>query len=75
MKPIVHGLERKYGGCVEFIYLDTDNPASQDAMRRFGARGQPEFRMLDRAGKVIWTTYYTTEAELEAQLRAAVALP
>ena len=75
MKPVVHGLERKYGACVEFVYLDTDNPASQDAMRRFNARGQPEFRLLDRAGKVIWTTYYTTEEELEAQLRTAAALP
>ena len=74
MKPVVHGLEAKYGACVDFVYLDTDNPASKESMRRFGARGQPEFRLLDRAGKVIWTAYTPTEPELEAQLRAA-ALP
>ncbi len=76
MKPVVHGLEAKYGGCVEFVYLDTDNPGSQEAMRRLGARGQPEFYLLDRAGKVIWKNYgFASEQELETQLRAASAQP
>ena len=72
MKPVVHGLEAKYGACVEFVYLDTDNPASQDVMRRLGARGQPEFYLLDRAGKVTWKNYGDVAAnELESLLQRA----
>jgi hypothetical protein len=68
----VHRLEAQYGNCVDFVYLDIDNPKTSDAKRQFGYRVQPEFYLLDGAGKVTWRKFgFVTEQELEEQLRAA----
>lgn len=66
----MHGLEAKYGNCVDFIYLDIDNPQTDNVKRQLGYRVQPEFYLLDGAGKIIWKNFgYLTEQELENQLR------
>jgi predicted transcriptional regulator len=66
----VHGLESKYGNCVDFVYLDIDNAATKAAKDRLGYLAQPQFFLLDKTGKVVWKkTGNLTETELEAQLR------
>ena len=30
MAPVVHGLEAKYGMYLDFVYLDIDDPATQE---------------------------------------------
>jgi len=53
MAPMVHGLEAKYNGKIRFVYLDIDDSANAGAMRDFGFRYQPEFRLLDGDGNVL----------------------
>lgn len=70
----MHGLESKYGNCVDFIYLDIDNAATKNAKDRLGYLAQPHFFLLDKAGKVVWKKAGSvTETELETQLRGALA--
>ena len=73
MKPVVHGLEAKFGGCIDFIYLDIDNPATKSAKDRLGYLAQPNFFLLDKTGKVVWKKYgFLTDVELEAQLKTVI---
>lgn len=53
MKPVVHGLEAKYAGQIDFIYLDIDDPANDAAKQRLGFRAQPQFLLLDASGEVV----------------------
>lgn len=73
MKPIVHGLEARYGNCIDFVYLDIDDPATADARSRFKFQAQPLLILLDRDGKELWRKFggITGEA-LEAQLKNAL---
>jgi hypothetical protein len=69
----VHGLEAKYGGCIDFVYLDIDNPAMQRTKDRLGYFAQPNFFMLDKSGKIVWKKYgFLTDVELEAQLKTVI---
>lgn len=71
----MHGLESKYGGCVDFVYLDIDNAATKSAKDRLGYLAQPNFFLLDKNGKGVWKKYgYLTQAELEEQLRGVLKL-
>jgi hypothetical protein len=70
----VHGLEAKYGGCVDFIYLDIDDSATADAKRRLGYIAQPHLFLLDKAGNIVWKKVGSiTEQELEDQLSFVVS--
>lgn len=53
MAPIVHGLEAKYAGQINFVYLDIDDPVNADALRNFGFRYQPEFYLIDGQGNLL----------------------
>jgi thioredoxin-like negative regulator of GroEL len=68
MAPMVHGLEAKYFGKIQFTYLDADDPATIDFQRALGFRYQPEIYLLDGAGNLLmkWVGY-TSEEELEAE--------
>lgn len=55
MAPVVHGLEAKYYGKINFAYLDIDDPANDGFKRQFGFRYQPEFHLVDGAGNVVKT--------------------
>ena len=69
----MHGLEGKYGGCIDFIYLDIDNAATKTAKDKLGYRAQPNLFLLDAGGKTVWSKYgYFTAAELEAQLQGVL---
>ncbi len=53
MKPVVHGLEAKYTGQIDFIYLDIDDPANDAAKDQLGFRVQPQFFLLDADSSVL----------------------
>jgi len=66
----VHGLEAEWGGQVNFVYLDIDDPATESFKRQLGYRVQPHMFLLDGEGRVLeqWLGYVEGET-LEAALR------
>ncbi|MFZ5858950.1 MAG: TlpA family protein disulfide reductase [Chloroflexota bacterium] len=64
---MVHGLEAKYFGQVQFTYLDADDPATLDFQRTLSFRYQPELYLLDANGTVLqkWVGF-VTEEQLES---------
>jgi hypothetical protein len=67
MAPMVHGLEAKYFGKINFSFLDADDPQTLDFQRTLGFYSQPEVYLLDSNGNVLqkWTGY-TTQEDFEA---------
>ncbi len=53
MHPIVHGLETRYSGQIQFIYLDIDDPKTDALKQQLGYRVQPQFFLLDGQGNVV----------------------
>ncbi|MCA9952259.1 MAG: thioredoxin family protein [Anaerolineales bacterium] len=53
MKPIVHGLENIYPEQVDFVYLNIDDPATDEAKQKYGFRYQPHFLLIDENGEVV----------------------
>lgn len=53
MAPVVHGLEKKYAGQVEFIYLDATDKATATLRNRLDYRSYPLFILLDGQGDEI----------------------
>ena len=68
MAPMVHGLEAKYFGKIQFSYLDADDPNTFDFQRTLGFRYQPEVYLLDGNGNILkkWVGY-TSEQDFEAE--------
>ncbi len=66
MAPMVHGLEAKYFGRIQFSYLDADDPQTEAFQRTLGFYYQPELYLLDANGQILqkWVGY-TTEEQLE----------
>ena len=67
MAPMVHGLEAKYFGRIQFTYLDADDSLTSDFQRTLGFYYQPEIYLLDANGNVLkkWVGY-TSEEEFES---------
>jgi hypothetical protein len=53
MKPVVHGLEDRYGEQVRFAYIDVDDPTSSELKTALGYSKQPEIYLLDGEGEVV----------------------
>lgn len=53
MAPIVHGLEAKCAGKLDFTYLDIDDTRNDEIKRQFGFRVRPLFILLDAEGNPI----------------------
>jgi hypothetical protein len=68
MAPMVHGLEAKYFGKIQFTYLDADDSRTADFQRTLGFYYQPE---VYSAG-CKWKRFakkrvgYTSEEEFES---------
>ena len=64
---MVHGLEAKYFGMINFVYLDADDIATDQFQRELGFYYQPEFYLLDGNGNVLqkWVGF-TSEDEFES---------
>ena len=67
MAPMVHGLEAKYFGKIQFSYLDADDSRTRDFQQTLGFYYQPELYLLDANGNVLqkWVGY-TSREDLEA---------
>ena len=66
MAPMVHGLEAKYFGRIQFTYLDADDIGTEPFQRALGFRYQPEVYLLDGEGNVLqkWIGF-TPEEQFE----------
>jgi len=53
MAPIVHGLEVEYFNSVNFVYLDVDDPANAEYLKKLGYKYQPHFLLIDGQGTVL----------------------
>ena len=73
MAPVVHGLETKYCGQLNFVYLDRDDPDTNPFKEALGYTYQPHTFLLDPDGNVItqWVGF-VGEAELEAAILGAI---
>ena len=65
---MVHGLEAKYFGRIQFTYLDADDPLTHDFQSTLGFYYQPEVYLLDAQGNVLqkWVGYTSQEDFEEA---------
>jgi hypothetical protein len=63
MAPVVHGLEAKYEGEMNFIYLDIDDGSNDSYKRELGYRVQPHFFLLNENGEIVqqWLGRVTSE--------------
>lgn len=48
----MHRLERDYAGKIDFVYLDTDDPAVTPFKKTFGYHGLPTLVLLDAQGNI-----------------------
>lgn len=66
MAPMVHGLEAKYFGRIQFTYLDADHAGTASFQRTLGFYYQPEVYLLDGDGNVLkkWVGF-TSQDEFE----------
>ncbi len=71
MAPMVHGLEAKYFGQIDFAYMDADDPNTQPFQQQFGFRYQPELYLMDGNGNLVnkWVGFVSQE-ELETAFAA-----
>ena len=65
---MVHGLEAKYFGRIQFTYLDADDRNTQTFQQQLGFYYQPEVYLLDEDGNVLkkWVGF-TSEQEFEEE--------
>ncbi|NOY98661.1 MAG: hypothetical protein GXP40_05590 [Chloroflexi bacterium] len=63
MAPVVHGLEAKYYGRIDFVYLDIDDPRNDALKKQFGFQYQPMFVLVDGDGTALktWLGYVPAE--------------
>lgn len=67
--PIVHGLERKYQGRIDFLYVHVAEPRTSQVRERLGYAATPQIVLLDASGsKVREWIGVTAEATLAAGL-------
>jgi hypothetical protein len=69
----VDRLESEFGGRVQFMRYNIDDPASETAKRVFRFRAQPQIVIVDAAGNIVASrlsglTYAQLKADLEAVL-------
>lgn len=53
MKPIVGGLKNIYPDQIDFVELNIDDPATDEAKQKYGYRYQPHFFLVDENGEVV----------------------
>ena len=65
---MVHGLEAKYFGRIQFTYLDADDSRTRDFQRTLGFYYQPEVYLLDGNSNLLkkWVGY-TSQEEFEEE--------
>lgn len=51
--PIVHGLERKYSGRIDFLYLHVGESRTSQVRERLGFVATPQIVLLDASGQKV----------------------
>lgn len=61
--PVVHSLEVTYKDKIKFVYLDIDDPDTEEFKKALGFRYQPHFILLDSQGVILqqWVGYVSLE--------------
>ena len=72
MAPVVHGLEKKWGEQVNFVFLDIADKRTKTIKRALGYSYYPQFFLLDGEGTILnqWIGL-VGEEELDAALADA----
>jgi thiol-disulfide isomerase/thioredoxin len=69
MKPIVNGLEQKYGEQIEFRRVDIDDEQSDKISRKYRVSGVPTYVFLDGNEELIFSrSGGRTEARMASDL-------
>ncbi len=60
---MVHGLQRRYAGRIDFIYLDVSDEATAAARDRYEFVGTPQIVFVDAAGRAVGKPLFGMVAE------------
>ena len=60
---MVHGLEKRYAGKVDFVYLDVSEDRAAAAMDKYEFVGTPQFVFVDAGGHPIGKPIFGRVAE------------
>lgn len=50
---MVHGLEKRYAGRIDFIYLNAEDDSTAAARDRYEFVGTPQFVLVDASGRQV----------------------
>ena len=53
MIPMVHGLETRYAGRIDFVYLNSEDERTIAARDKYEFVGTPQFVLLDATGRQV----------------------
>ena len=75
MLPMVHGLEKRYAGRIDFIYLDAEDERTAAARDKYEFVGTPQFVLIDPSGRQVGKQLFglLDQAQLTVALDALVA--
>ena len=77
MIPMVHGLQKRYAGKIDFIYLDAEEERTAAARDKYEFVGTPQFVLVDASGRQVGKQLFglLDEAVLVAALDSLVKEP
>ena len=58
MIPMVHGLQKRYEGKVDFVYLNAEDDATAAARDKYEFVGTPQFVLVDATGRQVGKQLY-----------------
>ena len=53
MLPMVHGLQKRYAGKVDFVFLNADEENTAAARDKYEFAGTPQFVFVDASGRQV----------------------
>ena len=70
MIPMVPGLEKRYAGRIDFVYLNSEDENTAAVRDKFEFVGTPQFVLVDASGKQVGKQFFglLDEAVLAAAL-------
>ena len=58
MIPMVHGLEKRYAGRIDFVYLNSEDEDTAAARDKYEFVGTPQFVLVDAKGGQVGKQLY-----------------
>jgi thiol-disulfide isomerase/thioredoxin len=73
MAPVIHDLQDRYAGRMNFVFLDIQDPQTQPFQDQLGFEYPPQIFLLDGDGRVLneWVGY-VSQAEISAHIATAL---